>query len=406
MAEKLRKKFIILSVGVVFAVLLVIAGFINISNYSQIVTHADELLNILEENNGNFPKENNSKDKYDLPPKMSPEAPFTTRFFIVKTDENNDPVAIDIGKISSATTTEAIDYAKQVLKKEKSSGFIKDYKYRIIQKDYGNMIVFVDCGRDLQMFHTFLYNSIEICLIGITAVFILVFIFSKKVIAPVAESYEKQKQFITDASHELKTPLAIISTNTEVLEMDYGESEWTRNIHNQIGRMSELISSLISLTRMDEEKNELLKTDFSLSDAISETAEPFKTIAKIDSKELIVKVEKNLSYCGNEQAIRQLISILLDNAIKYATDNSQMVLSLKRQGKKYILQSMNEAYNLNSQNYDILFERFYRADSSRNSKKGGYGIGLSVAKSIVMQHKGKITAESPDGKKLIITVQL
>ena len=406
MVEKLRRKFIIISVSAVFIVLFVIAAFSNLSNYSQIGRNADELLNILVENDGYFPKQKDHEVKYKLPPKISPEAPFSTRFFTVKIDDKGNPIEVDTGKISSASTAQALNYANNVLQRNKTGGFIDDYKYTIAEKDYGLLVIFVDCGRDLQMFYSFLKNSIIICVIGIVAVFILVLIFSKKAIAPISESYEKQKQFITDAGHELKTPLAIISTNTEVLEMECGESQWTKSIHNQVLRLSDLVESLVSLTRMDEEKNELLKMDFSLSDAVMETAEQFQELSKSYNKELLLEVEKNISYYGNEQAIGQLVSILIDNALKYAIKDSMITVSLDKQGKKCVLQTINEVENLTVGNYDILFERFYRSDSSRNSKMAGYGIGLSVAKAIVLKHKGKITAESLDGKRIIFTVQL
>lgn len=231
-------------------------------------------------------------------------------------------------------------------------------------------------------------------------------VFSKKAIAPIAESYEKQKQFITDAGHELKTPLAIINTNVEVIEIDYGESQWTKSIHNQVFRLSDLVESLVSLTRMDEEKNQLTKKDFSLSDLVLEASEQFFEMSKLCDKQLVLEVEENISYHGNKQAISQLLSILIDNALKYGLKDNPIRVELKKQGKKIFLQTTNRAENLSTGNYDILFDRFYRADSSRNSKLKGYGIGLSLAKAIVLKHKGKITAKSPNGKTIIFTVQL
>jgi len=403
MIERLRKKFIIISVSSVFLVLLVLATFINVSNYAQIGKRADEILTVLSENDGYFPKHKNKKGDYKLPPKMSPEAPFSTRFFTLKLDNSNNLIVVDTGKISAISTSEAVKVANQVLNKGKETGLIENYKYAVTKKHYGNLIVFVDCGHDVEMFRFFLLNSIYISIVALTAVFVLVLFFSKKAIAPIAESYEKQKQFITDASHELKTPLAIIGTNAEVLEIDYGENEWTNSIRNQVERLSQLISSLLSLTRMDEEKSQLATIEFSFSDAVLESAEPFMTVAESNGKSLEIEIEKNISYCGNEQSLRQLVSILLDNSIKYASDNSKIKLSLQKQGKRYVLETTNQAENLIQGNLDILFGRFYRSDNSRNSSTGGYGIGLSVAKAIVIKHKGKISARSPEGKTLIIT---
>ncbi|TCO70388.1 sensor histidine kinase [Marinisporobacter balticus] len=403
MIKKLQRKFIIIAVSSVVLVILVIATFINVLNYGQIGRHADAILTVLSENDGHFPKHNKHKNDYKLPPKMSPEVPFSTRFFIVKLDDNENVISVDTGKISAISASKAVKAAEKVLKNRKETGLIQNYKYVVTEKDYGKLIVFVDCERDIEMFRFFLLDSIYISIAALSAVFVLVLIFSKKAIAPIAESYEKQKQFITDASHELKTPLAIIGTSTEVLEMDYGENQWTKSIRNQVDRLSDLVSNLVSLTRMDEEKNNLEKIDFSLSDAVFENAAPFKRVAEANGKRLELEIEKNISYCANEPLLRQLVSILLDNAIKYARDNSEIKLSLKKQGKRYILEITNQSEHLKQGNLDIFFERFYRADSSRNSSTGGYGIGLSIAKAIVKKHKGKITAQSPDGKNLIIT---
>ena len=406
MVEKLRKKFILISVSAVFVVVFIIALSSNLANYAQIERNADELLDVLVENDGYFPKKVNHDFEFKLPPKMSPEAPFSTRFFTVKTDNQGNIFEVDTGKISAASNEQALNYANNVLNSKKTSGFIDDYKYKIANKEYGLLIVFVDVGRDLQIFYSFLRSSLIIGLIGIVAVFIIVLIFSKRAIAPIAESYEKQKQFITDAGHELKTPLTIISTNTDVLEIENGENQWTKSIHNQVLRLSNLVESLVSLTRMDEEKNQLTKKNFSLSDLVLGTAEQFQELSKSYDKDLVLNIEKGISYYGDEQSIILLTSILLDNALKYALKGSSISISLNKLGKHYILQTINQADDLNVGSYDIFFERFYRSNSSRNSKSGGYGIGLSLAKSIVLKHKGKIKAESLDGKTIIFSVQL
>lgn len=406
MAEKLRRKFILVSVGAVSIVVFTIALFSNLINYTQILNHSDELLVLLAENDGHFPMKEEPSKEYQLPPKISPEAPFSTRFFTVRLDNNRNVVETDTGKIASISTTEAFQYANKALQKGKSSHFIDHYRYLIVDQGDRSLIIFMDVERELEMFYTFLKNSLLICLIGTSAVFILVSLFSKRAIRPIVESYEKQKQFITDASHELKTPLAIINTNTEVLEMEYGESQWTKSTQNQITRLSGLVESLITLTRMDEEKMELLKTEFSLSDLIINIAEQFKEWGNNQNKNLHLEVEDSISYYGNEESFSQLITILIDNAFKYSPKDSEIIISLKKQGKGIIFQTINQADHLSIGNYEQLFERFYRLDQSRNSQIGGQGIGLSIAQTIVKQHKGKIKAESPDGKTMVLTVQL
>lgn len=406
MVELLRRKFIVISVSAVFIVVFAIGLFSNLSNYSQIGKNANELLYILAENDGYFPREDDHDFKYKLPPKISPEAPFSTRFFTLKLDEGENLIEVDTGKVSSISRDQALSYASGVLQSGKKNGITDEYKYLVVNKDYGSLMIFVNVGRELQIFYSFLRNSIIIGVIAIIAVFIIVLIFSKKAIAPIAESYEKQKQFITNAGHELKTPLAIINTNAEVIEMNYGESQWTKSIHNQVHRLSSLVESLVSLTRMDEEKNQLIKKEFSLSELVEEIAGQFLETSRIKGKELVIDVEEGINYYGNEESLGQVLSILIDNALKYSLEDDSITVKLKRKGNKYILQTINRTENLNLENYDVLFERFYRADTSRNSKLEGYGIGLSVAKATVLKHKGKISAERLDGNKIIFTVQL
>ncbi|NLB19801.1 MAG: HAMP domain-containing histidine kinase [Clostridium sp.] len=406
MAEKLRRKFILISLSAVFVVILAIGLFSNVSNFIQITRNADVLLDVLISNNGYFPKPDTYDENNRRPPKISPEAPFTTRFFTVKIDKEDNLLEIDTGKISSTSTDQALTYANEVLKSQKSSGFIDNYKYQMSPKEYGSLLVFVDMERDLEIFYSFLLSSIIIGLIAITSVFIIVMILSKKAISPIVEGYEKQKQFITDAGHELKTPLTIINTNTEVLEMNHGESQWTKSIHNQVVRLSNLVESLVSLSRMDEESNQIIKKEFSISEITQNIIDEFQLLSNTYHKTLISKIDEKIFYWGDEQLIGQLISILLDNALKYSVNDSYIEIKMKKQGKRVVLTIMNEAENLTIGNYDILFERFYRADTSRNTKLGGYGIGLSVAKAIVQKHKGKISAESLDGKSLIISVKV
>lgn len=403
MIEALRRKFIIIAVSSVFVVLFIIAGTINVLNYMEIESRANGIINMVSEHDGFLPKPNRERKNPKEDKKIMQDPAFSAHFFTAILEQDQNIKVTNMDKVLNMTEEQAVGYVRDVIEEGKSKGTMDHYKYKVIEKDYGRLIVFVDCMRDFEMSQAFLVNSITISLIGVTAVFFLVLIFSNKAIAPVVESYEKQKQFITDASHELKTPLAIISTNTEVLEMDYGESEWTKSIRNQVGRLSELVSSLVTLTRMDEERWQINAIDFSLSDAILEAAEPFKFLCQSVNKELVLDVDKNLSYFGNEESIRQLVAILLENAAKYAIEGSKISLSLRKQGKKYSLEVCNAAEGLEKGKMDVYFERFYRADSSRNSQTGGHGIGLSIAKAIVKKHKGKISAQSPDGKHLIIT---
>jgi signal transduction histidine kinase len=241
-----------------------------------------------------------------------------------------------------------------------------------------------------------------VSLVGLLFVFILVCIFSNILLRPVAESYEKQKRFITDASHELKTPLTIIDANTEVIEMTSGESQWTRSIRKQISRLSSLTEKLVFLTRMDEGTSQPEMMDFPVSDAILDTAGAFVPLAEARGRTLTIDTEPNLTCHGNEGMIRQLVSLLLDNAIKYSSEGGQINLTFSRHGKNFCLIIENTVDEITPGPHNEFFERFYRSDASRNQKSGGYGIGLSVAYAIVHAHHGKISAHSDDNCSLKI----
>lgn len=256
------------------------------------------------------------------------------------------------------------------------------------------------------MFQSSLLTSVSVSLLGFIAVTILVIIFSKMVFRPVAESYEKQKQFITDASHEIKTPLTIIDANIEVLEMENGENQWTKSTKNQVKRLASLTQQLIVLSKLDEEKGVSEKLEFSLSDAVLETVQSFEALAKTQKKQLDFQIEEGIRLFGDEKSIRQMIGILMDNALKYSIYEGGIRVQLKRKGRKIQLEVLNQTENISQGKQDILFERFYRMDTSRNSETGGSGIGLSVAKAIVLSQGGKINAYSADGNSLTLEVIL
>lgn len=404
MESKLRKKFIYFSVGIISIVILAIMAFVNVANFYNLKHSSDELLKTLIENNGVMPSfavvNENADEKKTLYLKN-----FSNRFFTVRTDNQKNIVTVNTDDVFFTSASDAVDYAKEVLAKGKHSGYYKGFKYMVENTDKGKLIAFVDVVKDFDVFYSNLGNSVIISLLVLGLVTFFSYVLSKKAVAPMVQAYEKQNAFITDASHELKTPLAIIKTSADVLEMEGGESKWTGNIHKQVNRLNGLIGNLISLTKLDE-SDDLDKMDFSFSDVLNDCITDVKDYALSLDKNIVTDIEDGISFKGNEKLIRQVIGILLDNAIKYAKENSDINVRLTKQNKKIVFTVENEADNLEIKNYNILFERFYRADSSRNSKTGGYGIGLSIAQSIVLKHKGKISADSFDGEKIVFTVKL
>ena len=332
--------------------------------------------------------------------------PFETRYFTVTLDSNANATEINTGKIAAVSSSAAEAYARKLYEENRESGFIENYKYARINKDGNVMYIFLDVGRELDTFYSFLTASIVISLAGSMLVFIMVLIFSSIAVRPVAQSYDKQKRFITDASHEIKTPLAIIDANAEVIEMIDGENEWTQSIRKQIKRLTALTEKLVYLSRMDEDGYKMQMESFDISQAAEDMTELFKTSSKARGITLKAETEEGLNYYGNEASIRQLISIMLDNALKYTDENGVIEVKLKAAGKNRILTFYNTVEEIEKGKLDFLFERFYRLDKSRNSETGGHGIGLSVAKAIAEAHGGKISAESTDGKSILFTVSL
>ena len=253
-------------------------------------------------------------------------------------------------------------------------------------------------------FRSVLVSSVVISALGMAAVFALVWVFSGRVIRPIVESYQKQKRFITDAGHEIKTPLTVIDADLEILRMEQGENEWLQDIQAQTARLAALTNNLISLSKMEEEDNRAPMIEFPLSDAIRETAESFQALAKARGKALRVRVEPMLSFVGNEKNLCQLTGILLDNAIKYSSAGDSIELTLEKQGKAVRLSVENGVEHFSREVLDNMFDRFYRADRSRSSDSGGYGIGLSIAKAITAAHRGKIAASETGGRLTVAAV--
>lgn len=463
MLKKLRIKFIIVAMCATSLVLLSIITFINIHNYTDINRTADKTLELLKTNDGKFPihgggisdlppktdggagnpdqsaptpPEQNAADpggsanksdkdknengngneivndiKKPLPGWMSPEMPYETRFFTVTIDkEDGDVEEINIDKIAAVSEDEAEEYAEKLFSDGKYSGFVGNYKY--LAFDFGDddemMYIFLDCTKDLDTFREFLSASIFFSVAGLVIVFVLVVIFSGIIMRPFAKMYQKQKQFITDANHELKTPLTVISASCEILEYNTGENEWTDAIKEQVGHLTELTNKLVFLSRMDEENRKYTMTDFSLSEVAEEAIKPYYSLAEAAGRSLDCKIAPGLSLCGDMSMIKELLTLIFDNAIKYSSDGSEIRAELvpTGSGKNSRLTVFNDTDGIPKGDLDVIFERFYRLDKSRNSETGGHGIGLSVAKSIVEIHHGKISACSPDGKKFILTVTL
>ncbi|MGM9526109.1 MAG: sensor histidine kinase, partial [Peptococcaceae bacterium] len=256
----------------------------------------------------------------------------------------------------------------------------------------GSMFIFLDCTVQQESVQSFLYLSCGIALIVFLVVFLLVYMFSPYAIAPVVQTMEKQKQFITDAGHELKTPLAIISANADVLALYQENNQWLESIRNQVERMNDLVQELLTLARLEEQqKPELQQLD--LSELTRESAAPFAVLAGRKQAAFQLQIEPQIMLQGDGRSLRQLVSVLVDNSVKYVQQGGRVTVTLQKKGRAAQLEVYNSCDIVPEGDLELLFDRFRRTDLSRARESGGSGIGLSVARAVVEAHHGKIYAE-------------
>lgn len=408
MINKLRKQFILITMISVTLVMVLLSVSINVINYLSTDSDLSSMLQIIYENQGtvpDFPMGGKPGGGHDG--SFNPETPYSTRYFVLRYDETGTLSNADMKHIFSVTPDDADAYLSIALDHGVGFGYSGSYKYYVASTGNGRyMAIFLDCHQELHSMRMFALYSVFVVAGCVVLVYILVLIFSKRAIDPVVKSVEKQKQFITDASHELKTPLTVITTSLKVLEMEVGQQKWIDKAQAQADKMRDLVNDLITLSRLDEEKPALQLAEFDLSSAVAETAESFRDFAAAQDHVLEIDVSPALTYRGDEYAIRQLVSILLDNAVKYAEEGGRIRLRLDPAKKGVVLSVLNACQGLDSAELDKLFDRFYRADKSRSKQTGGFGVGLSIARSIAEAHKGSIRAECPDAHSIQFTVNL
>lgn len=408
MIKKLQRKFIVITMCSLLVVLVLLIGAINGINFYRMESKVNGSLQFLIENQGKFPKMEKQEPPKDESPlfgfQMDKETQFKLRYFIVTMDLEGAISETDTGHINAVSSKDAQKYAITVMESNKSTGYEGIYKYKVVEQTDGYLIIFRDCQDEIQTATDILAISGTVALATLVLMFLLISILSRRAMKPFIENAEKQKLFITDAGHEIKTPLAIISANADVLELTGGESEWITSIRNQTVRLDKLVKNLLTLSKMDEESVKLAFTEFDYSEVVAKMAGPFVAVAETKNKKFYMNIQPDIKLSGDEGSIEQLVSTLVDNAMKYSDEEGtiKIILSNTKKGKK--LEVYNTVENLDVENLDKLFDRFYRSDASRSRDTGGYGIGLSIAKSIVEAHHGKISVKSEDSKSISFTV--
>ncbi|EEU21032.2 HAMP domain-containing sensor histidine kinase [Lactobacillus mulieris] len=412
MIKKFRRKFI--AVAVLSLAIILFASFGGVVLATQYRTDKEitNVLQLLAKNNGQL---NQKAARKTLGPDSNKDSLFKYRYFTLSLSSTGKLKLVDnthISTISASDITSNSSLIKRTIKNTTSEGSIminsNPYRFILVKSKSSNqtIAIFLDTTPITASYKHLFRVAIFLGISGLIFFTLILFLLSNQAIKPIVEAYEKQRRFITNAGHELKTPLAIISANTEMEEMIGKSDEWTESTKEQVERLTMLINQLISLARMSE-KDELILERVNFSDSVKRAANSFKSLIQKDGKNYDIEIEPDLFVNGEKQSLYELVNILIDNANKYCDEAGRVSVNLNKGslGRNAILQVKNSFKDGKSINYNKFFERFYRSDESHNSQKGGFGIGLSMAQDLVRVFGGKINA-SYDGKNVVLTVIL
>ena len=424
--KQIRQRFIKIALLALTLAMLLVAGVINAVHFVNTSAELKETLNYIVENDnanaqskqGKFNENNKGNSatgdtiqqnghkggNHRMDTKLE-----ESRYFIAIQNSEGEIVLGAGSKETEYSKNDLLTIAAEVFTSGNDSGHTKNYLYQVTDKDDGSRVaVFLNYESKKEEVISLALISLGACVAGILLSLLLVSLLSKKAIQPMMDNIERQKQFITDAGHELKTPLTVISANMDVLSMDLGKNEWVQSTQKQVSNMRKLVNELVYLSRMDEADSALEMHEFNLSNTVQDVADPFIGMAEFNGKNLIVNAEEDLMFCGDEAAIRRLIGILCENAVKYAPEDNDIQVTLRHSGKNIVIETENAMKEpLSEDALTHLFDRFYRADESRSKEENsGFGIGLSVARAITEKHNGTIKAKIVENDRLQIICAL
>lgn len=406
MLRKMQQRFILAAMAAFGTVMLFLAAGINLINYSVTTAASDKMLNGIaeyEQIKVSLPPERRPMIS-EMPWARGPEADFTTRFFAVHCNRDGEVLFVSRDHISALDEETIWQYARTILAEGKEKGYYREYRFKVWKEQTGRMVIFLNVSREQQFISSLFFGTVFIAGFSLLVVFVLVVLFSQTAIRPYISNMERQKRFITDASHELKTPLTSIATSADIIAMECGENEWISNIQKQTVRLAHLVESLVTLSRFEEGTPFSEQTKFSFSEAAWETAEPFAAAAKAQGKTYVEHIEENLEFTGDRASVQRMISVLLENAVKYSPEHGEIRLDIYRRHGKLGMEVFNTCNLPEGTELNRLFDRFYRPDESRSAASGGFGIGLSIAQAVAEAHGGTITIKRPDEKSVLFKV--
>ena len=400
MIRTLRRRFILIAMASLLGTLTVLCTAISVGNYLVTADRADRAIELLHENGGEFPPppDGPPDPSRDAGFQVTQETPFETRYFIVELTDRREVSSVNTDHIAALDRQTAVECINDILRQGESKGYVAYYRFGIFENEGGgSTVIALDCFQQIQSAYNILRMTALMGLACAVIVGLLLAVFSRRAIRPFVENLERQRQFVTDASHELKTPLAILSADLGMLEDDPGDAHWMKSARDQVSRLDRLIKNLVELARTEETVRKEPVMRFSLSDVAQANAEAFAPLASSAGKHLSAEVEEHVEMEGVQDDLFRLFSILLDNGVKYCDPSGTIRFSLSQRGKSACILVSNPCADLDPSKLPRYFDRFYRADSSRTRSTGGYGIGLSTAKAIVTRCRGRITNRYEQG---------
>ncbi|MCR4660899.1 MAG: HAMP domain-containing histidine kinase [Clostridia bacterium] len=413
MFNKSKIKIVFAIVFSLLVLMIVTLVTIYVSNLLTIQRENEDMLKTFTERysldeqtdppNGGNPG-NNNEPPANLPPephdnwKNEPAFRLST-FYSVAYSKTGEVISVNNGGNDLITEEELLKVASTALTKNKATGRVGNLSYLVTDRGDYTLVAMIDGTINENNQRKLLWLMMGIGGGALVILTIISIFIARKIVQPMEENDKKQKRFVSDAGHELKTPIAVISTNSELLKREIGENEWLSNIEYENEKMSELVKQLLTLSHA--ETDNLPKEKLNISQLVEGEILPFESLAFEKGKNLELNIEKELVVYGNTTQLKQLVSILLDNALSHGKGENINV-SLKSEKHSVVLSVSNEADTMNEEQLSHIFDRFYRTDESRNESGSHYGLGLSIAKAVVESHKGDIRAEYIDGKIFFI----
>lgn len=370
------------------------------ANYEMIPVLDGFTINVVENPPPIPPDDNQNTNNHEPVPRSID----SVDFFVIMADENGKYLSSQGN--DELTDDTAQHYIDTILNHKKSIGMTDNFSYCTEKKSNGTLMVLTDRTTEINMMNKLKRTTFFIGIVSIIVLSAAAYFLSGLIVKPIKDTFEKQKQFISDASHELKTPLTVISTNADVLYGEIGDNKWLNYIQDQTARMNVLVNDLLALSRLENKTSNFITTEFDLSQAVTNAALPFECQAFESNKNFVLNVDDGITVTGSEQHIKQMTGIFIDNALKYSKDGGTVRVSLSQDDGKAVLSVYNTGSGVKDSEKDRLFERFYRSDESRNRTTGGYGLGLAIAKSIIDKHKFKITVENDEGRSICFVVTM